>query len=505
MSRPDFPVITGIETEYGIVRTDVTSSDPVIESMELIQNYTGSAPWKWNYEEENPSRDARGFYAQGLAQDVEEQEFTRSDHQRFFSFREMKSDRILNNGARFYNDHTHPEYSTPECHGLFDLLLQDRAGVLILRQAKKVREETLGGGAGLRLYKNNTDYHGHSYGCHENYLLPREVPFEQIVSFLLPFVVARTLLIGAGKYTVESSEKTGAVRYQISQRADFMEALIGVDTMHNRPLINSRDEPHASLSRYRRLHLISGDANMSEWQTVMKVGMTRLVLGLLLKDASVPRLALRDPLQAIRQISLGLYEQPLLALESGSPRSAVTILKEYLDVLSTLSHPDPEDRWVMEEWAKALEDFQKDPVLLSDRLDWVAKRELLESFRMDEGLSSDDPWLQSLDLAYHDLDPSDGLFWEMESSGSMRRLTTEDKVRMATLSPPAKGRPRIRTAILHRFGHLVAEAGWERIHFQDRTVIELPLFLYQSEEEMEVIEKRVSSLSDHRQIGALFL
>jgi proteasome accessory factor A len=500
-----FPVIAGIETEYGIVRSDTESSDPVIESMELIRSYKGSEPLKWNYSEEDPSMDARGFHAEGLAQDREEEEFTRSDHQRFFSFREMKSDRILPNGARFYNDHTHPEYSTPECHGLFDLLAQDRAGILVMRMAKKNREEQLAPDGRIALYRNNTDYHGHSYGCHENYLLPREIPFERIVSHLLPFLVARTILVGAGKYSTESSERSGEVRYQISQRADFMEALIGVDTMHNRPLVNSRDEPHARTSSYRRLHLIVGDANMSEWQTAMKVGMTRLVLGLLLRDISVSGVAMENPLLAIREISRSLYDQKPVSMENGTDMTALEILESYMHVCQGFSHNDKESSWVLGEWSTALEDFRKDPSLLSDRVDWIAKKELFDSFRQEQSLASDDPWLQSLDLAYHDLDPENGLFWEMESSGAMRRLTREEDVLRAIDGPPSQGRPRIRSAILSLFGDRISEAGWERIRFKDGSLVDLPLFLKETPEDMNLLEKKVRSLKHPGDLASLFI
>jgi len=504
MMDASFPVIAGIETEYGIVRSDVESSDPVVESMELIRAYNGNESLKWNYSEEDPSMDARGFHAEGLAQDLEEQEFTRSDHQRFFSFREMKSDRILRNGARFYNDHTHPEYSTPECHGLFDLLAQDRAGILVMRMAKKNRESELGPGGRISLYRNNTDYHGHSYGCHENYLLPREIPFERIVSHLLPYLVARTILIGAGKYGTETSERSGAIRYQISQRADFMEALIGVDTMHNRPLVNSRDEPHAKTSSYRRLHLISGDANMSEWQTAMKVGMTKLVLGLLLRDISVSGVAIDDPLFAIKEISRNLYEQTPVSMKNGTEMFASEILESYLHVCQGFSHMDKESSWVLGEWSSALEDFRRDPSLLSDRIDWIAKKELFDSFRQEQSLATDDPWLQSLDLAYHDLDPEEGLFWEMESSGAIRRLTKEADVVRAANIPPGRGRPRIRSAILSHFADKISEAGWERICFHDGLLVDLPLFLKETPEEMDLLEKKVMSLKVPRELASLF-
>ena len=217
----------------------------------------------------------------GLQQDKEEDDFAKLDAHRPFSFHEMKSDLVLPNGARFYNDHTQPEYSTPECRTLRDLLAHDRAGERILHRAAERRNQTLGG-PHVQLYKNNTDLHGHSYGCHDNYLVSRSIPFPQLVAGLLPFLVSRQVIAGAGKVGIEAQE-SGFVpgHYQLSQRADFMETDLSVDTMHNRPILNTRDEPHAVREKYRRLHLIIGDANMCEYATALKIGTTQLVLELI--------------------------------------------------------------------------------------------------------------------------------------------------------------------------------------------------------------------------------
>ncbi len=293
----------GIETEYGITREDQDSMDPVVESMELVRAYLTSAFERtWDYQGEDPHEDARGFRVSGLQQDKEEEEFTKQDAHRPFSFYEMKSDLVLPNGARFYNDHTHPEYSTPECRTLRDLIAQDRAGERIVQRAAERRNLALGG-PHVQLYKNNTDFHGHSYGCHDNYLLPRAVPFTALTIGLFPFLVSRQILAGSGKVGIEAQEgEFQAGRFQLSQRADFMETELSVDTMHNRPILNTRDEPHADRTKYRRLHLIAGDANMCEWATALKVGTTRLVLELIVRG-SAPALELEAPVEAIKQIS----------------------------------------------------------------------------------------------------------------------------------------------------------------------------------------------------------
>ncbi|MDH4344576.1 MAG: proteasome accessory factor PafA2 family protein, partial [Nitrospira sp.] len=315
----------GIETEYGITRDDVPEVDPVVESMELVRAHLdASFERRWDYAGEDPHEDARGFRASGLQQDREEDEFAQRDAHRPFSFHDMKSDLVLPNGARFYNDHTHPEYSTPECRTLRDLLAQDRAGERIVLRAAERRNRALGG-PHLRLYKNNTDFHGHSYGCHDNYLVSRAVPFPDLVAGLMPFLVSRQVIAGAGKVGTEAQE-SGHVPgwYQLSQRADFMEAELGVDTMHNRPILNTRDEPHADRRKYRRLHLIIGDANMCEYATALKVGTTRLVLDLIERGA-MPHIELDQPVAAVKQLSRDPDLKAVVRLKDGRRLSAVEL------------------------------------------------------------------------------------------------------------------------------------------------------------------------------------
>ena len=495
-------IVVGIETEFGIIRKDLEASDPVRESMDLVRAYRPHSFGAWAYEAEDPRADARGFRVDRLAQDEEEEAFSRSDQQRHFSFRESKSDRILQNGARFYNDHTHPEYSTPECLTLRDLILYDRAGTEIIRQAVKSREEELACPGSMGLYRNNTDFHGHSYGCHENYLLPRRLPFGSLVEGVTPFLVARTLLLGAGKVGREGDDGFSREGYQLSQRADFIEERIGVNTMHHRPIVNSRDEPHADRTRYRRLHLICGDANMSEWQTAMKVGMTRLVLSAV---ATLPRESfpvLADPVRAFRLVSRSKNGNIPLELDGGKKLTPKELLLIYRDLCSGL-RLDFEDGWVMSEWGRAIEDYEKDPELLSDRVDWVAKRQLLELFRSEEALSSDDPWLQSLDLAYHDLDQDLGMFWSLESDGRMMRLTDPREVEVAAIVPPNMGRAPVRAAVLRRYEKEIRDAGWERIAFVDGSYIDLPLFVTLDRENVEKLCRRIESCEERANLAKI--
>ena len=408
----------GIETEYGITREDLDAVDPVEESMELVRAHLpGKFERRWDYRGEDPHEDARGFRVSGLQQDKEEDDFAKVDAHRPFSFHEMKSDLVLPNGARFYNDHTHPEYSTPECRTLKDLLAHDRAGERIVQRAADRRNQQLGG-AHVQLYKNNTDFHGHSYGCHDNYLVSRSLPFAQLVSGLLPFLVSRQLVAGAGKVGMEAQE-SGFVPgpFQISQRADFMEAELGVDTMHNRPILNTRDEPHADRTKYRRLHLILGDANMCEYATALKVGTTRLVLDML-QRGEAPSLELEQPVAAIKQLSRDPDLKTTVRLKDGRTISGLAIQEEYWNAASRCcAGSDPDADWVLREWQETLCALRQDRTQLVGKLDWVTKQWLLETFMREERLAWEDPWLASLDLEYHNVNPDRGLFLGLEAEG----------------------------------------------------------------------------------------
>jgi proteasome accessory factor A len=485
--------VVGIETEFGIIRKDLSESDPVLESMELVKSYRPPSFGSWAYEAEDPRADARGFRVDRLAQDEEEEAFARSDQHRGFSFRESKSDRILQNGARFYNDHTHPEYSTPECRSLRDLVLHDRAGTMIVRSARESREREIGIPGSLGIYRNNTDFHGHSYGCHENYLLPRAVSFEQVVAGLTPFLVARTIFLGAGKVGQEGEDGLRTGGYQLSQRADFIEARVGVDTMHCRPIVNSRDEPHAAKGLFRRLHLICGDSNMCEWQTLMKIGMTRIVLSAIGSGLPLDFCGLSDPVKAFRQVSRSEDGKGVLLLEDGTTVTAGGIMEIYRSLVDDRVE-NPEDRWIVSEWDRALGDYRRDPGLLSDRVDWVSKKNLLRWFGEEERLPPDDPCYQSLDLAYHDIDEEAGMFWPLEQEGNMVRLTEPENVRIASFCPPSTGRPPVRAAVLKRFRDQVRDAGWERVAFVDGTAIDLPLFLSLNEGEIRDLCSRIGKL-----------
>src|ERR1700737_3890694 len=298
--------VVGLETEYGITVNGAENVDVVAESIELVRRYTEhGALMKWDYELEDPHLDARGFRAKTLRQDTDESAYYEIDKNRPLSFEEIKSDLVLSNGARFYNDHAHPEYSTPECTTLHQVVAQDKAGERILAECARRRNQKLENGQEVRLYKNNTDFVGHSYGCHDNYLMRRDIPWDRIVAGILPFLITRQIFAGAGKIGIEAESAAGQPGvFQISQRADFFSVLVSIDTMNRRPVVNTRDEPHADPSRYRRSHVILGDANMSEFATAMKIGTTALVLELI-ECGEAPQLEIAQPVDANKSISRG--------------------------------------------------------------------------------------------------------------------------------------------------------------------------------------------------------
>src|SRR6476469_1537096 len=404
--------VFGLETEYGITIQGAASVDVVAESIELVRSYTEhGAHMKWDYRLEDPHRDARGFRAPTLLQDTDESSYYEIDRKRPLSFEEIKSDLVLSNGARFYNDHAHPEYSTPECTTLRQIVAHEKAGERILAECARRRTLNLSEGNEVRLFKNNTDFAGHSYGCHDNYLIRRDLPWDHLVSGILPFLVTRQIFAGAGKIGIEAeSGGTEPGAFQISQRADFFTTLVSIDTMNKRPLVNTRDEPHADPSRYRRFHVIIGDSNMSEWATALKIGTTALAVDLI-ERGKAPQLEIAQPVNATKSISRDQEYDWIIELSDGRKISAIDVQRIYLTAATkaVMQEQDAEVAWLLREWEAVLNDLDQDVQLCRDRVDWVAKKELLEALLNEEQLSWTDPWLQSIDLEYHNIAPEAGL------------------------------------------------------------------------------------------------
>src|SRR5947207_773710 len=383
---------------------------------------------KWDYELEDPHLDARGFRAKALMQDTDESAYYEIDKNRPLSFEEIKSDLVLSDGARFYNDHAHPEYSTPECSTLREIVTQDKAGERILAECARRRNAHLPPGCEARLYKNNTDFIGHSYGCHDNFLMRRDVPWDRLVRDIVPFLVTRQIFAGAGKMGVEGEDAAGQPGvFQIAQRSDFFSVLCSIDTMNRRPLVNTRDEPHADAEHYRRFHVIIGDANMSEWATAMKLGTTALVLELI-ENGKAPQLEIAQPIDAAKSISRDQNYDWIIELRDGRKISAIEVQRLYLGAAQKLNRNEEKD-WILREWESVLNDLEHDVMICRDRADWAAKKFLLDQLQEEEKLAWSDPWLQSIDLEYHNIELDRGLYYELLRHNSMRRVVSEDEIR----------------------------------------------------------------------------
>jgi Pup amidohydrolase len=462
--------VFGLETEYGITLGGAETVDVVAESIELVRRYTeNGALMKWDYELEDPHLDARGFRARELLQDTDESAYYEIDKRRPLSFEEIKSDLVLSNGARFYNDHAHPEYSTPECTTLQQIVAQDKAGERILAECARRRNQKLPSGFEVRLYKNNTDFAGHSYGCHDNYLMKRDVAWDRIVAGMLPFLITRQIFGGAGKMGIEAeSAQSEPGVYQISQRADFFSVVVSIDTMNRRPLINTRDEPHVDASRYRRFHVILGDSNMSEWATAMKIGTTALMLDLI-ERGEAPELEIAQPVDANKSISRDQTYDWIIELKDGRKISAIDVQRIYLRAASKLDNSANEDRqWILREWENVLNDLERDVMSTRDRIDWAAKKFLLDALQEEEKLSWSDPWLQSIDLEYHNLDLDQGLYYELLRKGLMRRVTNEEEIKAAIFNPPETTRAFFRGRAVARFNDEISSIQWDEIVFTNQ-------------------------------------
>ena len=449
----------GFETEYGIAVEGASAHDLISHSREVVKSFaqTGRAfAAPWNYKSEDPRADQRGFRAHALSVDPVDAQFDRPG-ERAASPEADRCDHVLENGARFYNDHGHPEYATPECADLRSLVAHDKAGELVALECAQIYAAKIG--KSVQIFKNNTDFHGASYGSHESYLLRRGVSWDDVTRNLAPFLATRIVFCGAGKVGCE--EKGVEVPFQISQRADFFQTLQSVDTLHNRPLVNTRDEPHADANKFRRLHVISGDANMSQWAIALRAGTTNLVAALVESGWSFP-LELRDPVRAIKTLSRD--QNFSWKIEN---TDAISVQRLYLDAAAKLDLPGSE--WILAEWDEALRDLEADFWRLSDRADWVAKRALLEGFVEAENLdwTRDRETLQSLDLAYCNVDEAESLYGALVENGQMRELVSREEIEAAQTTPPENSRAKARGEFVKSRASEVARISWGAVELKN--------------------------------------
>ncbi len=454
----------GTETEIGITRERAEGLDIVAEAIALVGAATApGVRRRWDYQCEDPHCDARGFRVKELQQDRDEVNYFVQDAQRRLSTESVHSDLVLRNGARLYNDHSHPEYSSPECTTLLEHLQQDYAGDQLLMDC--ARNLNQGSSNPVLLYKNNTDFCGHSYGCHENYLLPRRLPWESLSHGIMAFLVTRQITCGAGKFGWEDEDRYLKPGFQISQRSDFFFELQSIDTMQRRPIVNTRDEPHADRQFYRRFHVILGDSNLSPYSTYLKIGTTALVLQALLNGAPVERIpVLADPLLALKSVSRDRTWKWRCQLGSGKETTAVEVQRQYLQLAQDYCTNVGAD-WLnlLAAWETTLADLQRDPLSTADRLDWSAKFKLIEQFRQAEKLAEDDPWLPSLDLSYHLLDPQQGLFYGLLDQGAFVLPFPLAEIKAHSLCPLSSTRAAVRGRCVEKFGSAVQAAQWDHL------------------------------------------
>jgi proteasome accessory factor A len=355
---------------------------------------------------------------------------------------------FLENGARLYLDvGSHPEYATPECDAVTELVAHDKAGERILEAllgAAELRLHEEGISGDVYLFKNNTDSAGNSYGCHENYLVARQGEFARMADVLIPFFVTRQIYAGAGKVL----HGPRGAQFCLSQRAEHIWEGVSSATTRSRPIINTRDEPHADAERFRRLHVIVGDSNMSEFTTMLKVGVTDLVLRMVEENTVMRDLTLENPIRAIREISHDMSCRKKVRLATGRELSAIEIQTEYLDRARRFFDRRGTDEFqarILDEWTAALDALaQGAPERLARKVDWVSKYLLIEAFREKHQLALSHPRVTLVDLAYHDVNRNRGLYYLLERRGKMERVVTDKHIQRAMREPPQTTRARLR-------------------------------------------------------------
>jgi proteasome accessory factor A len=447
--------VCGLETEYGIQLRGGGESNPIAASSVLINAYVALVQRKigWDFEDESPGRDARGFVAEGASPPDVETHLVNT---------------VLTNGARYYVDHAHPEISTPECVDAREAVVWDKAAETVLQRSMQAAA-SMPGGAEIVVYKNNSDGKGNSYGCHENYLLAREVPFGRIVAQITPHFVTRQIFCGAGKVGCEASGMASAdVPFQLSQRADFFEEEVGLETTLKRPIVNTRDEPHCDSQKYRRLHVIVGDANLAELATFLKVGTTAVVLSMVEDDTLPSDLTIAAPVAAIKEISWDPSLRRTIALRDGRRLTALELQWQLLEHAQKYERERGLDSVgeqvgadILRQWEDVLVGLESDRDRVAPMVDWVAKQRLMLAYMDRHGIGWDDARLRALDLQYHDVRPERSLASRVGS----QRITTDAEVEWAVSEPPETTRAYFRGKCLQKWPDQIVAANWDSLVF----------------------------------------
>ncbi|MDZ4827912.1 MAG: depupylase/deamidase Dop [Actinomycetota bacterium] len=448
------PKILGIETEYGVTLRGAADPNPVVASSLLINGYVEQRRVGWDFEDETPGRDARGFARDGAQPPEVETHLVNA---------------VLTNGARYYVDHAHPEYSTPECSDPLQTVIYDKAGERILARSMEAARRLLPAGQEIVVYKNNSDGKGNSYGCHENYLVDRNVPFALLVRNLIPWFITRQVFTGSGK--VGSENGADACDYQISQRADFFEEEVGLETTLKRPIVNTRDEPHADPQKYRRLHVIVGDANLCEVSTFLKCGTTSIVLSMI-EDGFIDKdLSVSAPVSAIKTVSHDPTCRATVDVAALGSCTAIEVQWEFLRLARKYADEygleaaggDEIGAVVLDRWEQTLSALERDPAELDGQLDWITKWNLLRAYVDRDGLEWNDPKLELLAVQYHDVRPDRSLYERLVRNGKVERMVDEATVIAAMGDPPESTRAYFRGMCLTRWPDSVVAANWDSL------------------------------------------
>ncbi len=354
---------------------------------------------------------------------------------------------FLENGARIYLDTgCHPEYATPEVTNIIDLLRYDKAGERLMQDLLRHAEGRLknaGMTGNLSVFKNNTDFSGNSYGCHENYLVERTSDFYHMAEQLIPFLVTRQVYAGAGKVV----QTRWGTDYFLSQRAEHICHTISGTTTNDRSIINTRDEPHADKEKYRRLHVIVGDSNMSEYTSYLKVGTTAIVLQMIEQGFIKQDMTIRNPVKSLRDISHDFTCKKRIKLDDGRKVSAVELQKEYLELAHkffAMQQVDPVSKDIMNKWEDALKCLEEEPMQLNRKIDWVIKKNLIENYRTKKNIPWNSHRILMLDLQYHDIRENKGLYYKLEKNGLVDRILNEQQIKQALIDPPQDTRAKLR-------------------------------------------------------------
>jgi len=451
------PKVLGIETEYGIMVRG-GDNNPVSASSMLINAYVSAQRdakrINWDFEDEQPTNDARGnTMDDSVAPEVET----------------TLVNAVLTNGARYYVDHAHPEISTPEVTNAREIVVWDRAADEIVRDSMEYARAVLPDGGEIIIHKNNSDGKGNSYGCHENYLLARDLPFGRLTSQITPHFVTRQIFTGAGKVGCELPGRPhDDIGYQISQRADFFEEEVGLETTLKRPIVNTRDEPHADPQKYRRLHVIVGDANMSEVATYLKVGTTAIVLSMIEDDELGDEWLLGNPVPAIRQVSHDPTLRQTIMLRNGSRATALEVQWGLFERAQKYAQSHGLDSVgadvgvdVMIKWEQVLTGLERDPESVANWVDWIAKQRLVEGYADRHDLPAGAPRLKAIDLQYHDMRSDKCL----AARAGLDTLVTQEEARAAMTNPPASTRAYFRGRCLEMYPDDIVAANWDSLVF----------------------------------------